>query len=73
MKYHIINKNDRNVYRELKEYTFEELKNHFKPNEELDDCIEKWENINDMFDLIWYLEWEAYGDEVEYMFEEICD
>lgn len=41
MKYHMIDKRERNVYSELKEYTLEELKNYFKPDEEFYDAIEK--------------------------------
>ena len=73
MKFHMIDKRERDVYSELKEYTLEELKNYFKPDEELWDDIEKWEDINDIDDLTEYLKWEAEGMEVPYIFEEVYD
>lgn len=73
MEYYMIDKRERNAHSELKKYTLEELKNYFKPAEELQDYIEKWENISDIYDLTEYLEWEAEGMEVPYIFEEICD
>lgn len=66
-----------NVHKEyLGTYTFEELKNYFKPQNDdgFDDFevwLEKWENIEDAYDLMAFLEAEADGMAVNYSFEEI--
>lgn len=70
-KYHIIDTSSRDVHSELKEYTFEELKNYFKPNEEFAEHLEKWEEIEDLFDLEEYLRFEADGMRVNYIIEEV--
>ena len=66
MKYHIIEKHNRNAREELKSYNFEELKDFFEPNEEFEDLHSEWEEIEDLFDLREFLEHEADGMEVEY-------
>lgn len=72
MKYRMIDKRERDVREELKEYTFEELKAYFEPNkEELPEYWEKWNEIKDLYDLEEYLKWESDGMEVPYSFEEI--
>lgn len=71
-KYNIIDKNNRNVILELKEYTFEELKAYFEPNkEELPEYWKKWNDIEDIIDLEFYLNEEYYGMEQPYLFEEL--
>lgn len=71
MKYRIIDKYERNV--ELKEYTFEQLKDFFKPGEDaandFPELLEKWESIEDLFDLNEFLAFEADGMEVHYSIE----
>ncbi len=70
MKYYIIDKYERNARGELKKYTFEEVKNFFKPSEEGSDdypnLLEKWNDVQDLFDLRDFLEFEADGMEVHY-------
>ncbi len=70
--YHIIDTEARNARAELKNYTFEELKNYFKPpaDEELAEDMEKWEKIKDLIDLEEYLRWEAQGMHVRFIIEE---
>lgn len=70
MKYHIIEKHNRNAREELKSYSFEELKDFFEPNEEFEESHSEWEEIEDLFDLREFLEHEADGMEVEYTIEE---
>lgn len=70
VKYHIIEKHNRNAREELKSYSFDELKDFFEPNEELDESHSEWEEIEDLFDLREFLEHEADGMEVEYTIEE---
>lgn len=70
VKYHIIEKHNRNAREELKLYSFDELKDFFEPNEELDESHSEWEEIEDLFDLREFLEHEADGMEVEYIIEE---
>lgn len=73
MKYRIIDKYERNVHEELKEYTFEQLKDFFKPGEDaandFPELLEKWESIEDLFDLNEFLAFEADGMEVHYSIE----
>ena len=49
MKCHIIDLDQRNVREELKEYTFEQAKDFFKPSDESaadsPELLEKWESI----------------------------
>lgn len=70
MKYHIIEKENRNARAELKAYTFDELKDYFEPatdfGEELHD---KWDEISDVDDLREFLEYEADGMRVDYTIE----
>lgn len=70
VKYHIIEKHNRNAREELKSYSFDELKNFFEPNEEFEESHSEWEEIEDLFDLREFLEHEADGMEVEYTIEE---
>lgn len=70
VKYHIIEKHNRNAREELKSYSFDELKDFFEPNEEFEESHSKWEEIEDLFDLREFLEHEADGMEVEYTIEE---
>lgn len=65
-RYHIIDKSERNVRAELKELTFREVKNFFEPDKELAEYHERWEKINDLYDLREYLEYDADGIEVNY-------
>ena len=68
----MINKRERNAFEELKEYTFEELKAYFEPSkEELPEYWGKWNEVADINDLENYLEWEADGMTVDYIFEEV--
>lgn len=72
MKYRMVDKNARDVRAELKEYTFAELKAYFEPNkEDLAEEWKKWNEVTDLFDLKWYLEYEYDGMEVPYEFEEV--
>lgn len=66
MKYNIIDKRDlAGTGREV--YTFEEVKNFFKPDqEELPEYFEKWQEITNLDELNDYLDWEADGMEVNY-------
>lgn len=70
VKYHIIEKHNRNAREELKLYSFDELKDFFEPNEEFEESHSEWEEIEDLFDLREFLEHEADGMEVEYTIEE---
>lgn len=73
MKCHIIDLDQRNVREELKEYTFEQAKDFFKPSDESaadsPELLEKWESIEDLFDLNEFLAFEADGMEVRYRIE----
>lgn len=73
MKYRIIDKYERNVHEELKEYTFEQAKDFFKPSDESaadsPELLEKWESVEDLFDLNEFLAFEADGMEVRYRIE----
>lgn len=73
MKYRIIDKYERNVREELKEYTFEQAKDFFKPSDESaadsPELLEKWESVEDLFDLNEFLAFEADGMEVRYRIE----
>lgn len=73
MKYRIIDKYERNVREELKEYTFEQAKDFFKPSDESaadsPELLEKWESVEDLFDLNEFLAFEAGGMEVRYRIE----
>lgn len=70
--YHIIDKYAYdNLGGEMKHYTFDELKAYFEPDEEdLPEYHEKWSEINDLYDLEEYLNWQYGGDEVPYSFQE---
>lgn len=76
--YHIIDHRQRDTNGELIHYTFNELKDYFKPNasnyEEMDifrEMLACWDQINDLFDLKEYLQKECgIGEEVPYTFEE---
>ena len=70
VKYHIIEKHNRNAREELKSYSFDELKDFFEPNEEFEESHSEWEEIEDLFDLREFLEHEADGMEAEYTIEE---
>ncbi|MCI8337927.1 MAG: hypothetical protein HFH62_04465 [Lachnospiraceae bacterium] len=71
--YHMIDKRDRNARSELKHYTFEQVKAYFEPNfEEFPELHEKWVEIKDISDLEDYLNDEADGMEVPFIFEEDC-
>ena len=70
VKYHIIEKHNRNAREELKSYSFDELKDFFEPNEEFEESHSEWEEIEDLFALREFLEHEADGMEVEYTIEE---
>lgn len=70
VKYHIIEKHNRNAREELKSYSFDELKDFFEPNKEFEESHSEWEEIEDLFDLREFLEHEADGMEVEYTIEE---
>lgn len=71
MKYRIIDLYQRNVPEE--EYTFEQVKDYFKPDDELahnfPELLQKWEAIEDLFDLNDFLAFEADGMEVHYSVE----
>lgn len=72
-KYHIIDLSERNARSELKEYTFEELKDFFEPDkEELPEDWAEWVKVQDLFDLERFLEKEADGMSVHYKFEVVC-
>lgn len=77
--YHIIDKRQRDTNAELIHYTFNELKDYFKPDisnyEEEEDIFNEmlasWEKIEDLFDLEDYLQKECgIGEAVPYTFEE---
>ena len=77
--YHIIDKRQRDVNTELIHYTFNELKDYFKPDisnyEEEEDIFNEmlanWEKIEDLLDLEDYLQKECgIGETVPYTFEE---
>lgn len=71
-KYHIIDLSERNAREELKEYTFEELKNFFEPDkEEFPEDWSEWVQAQDLFDLEKFLEVEADGMAVHFKFEEV--
>lgn len=42
------------------------MKDFFEPNEEFEDLHKEWEEIEDLFDLNEFIEYEADGMEVEY-------
>ena len=67
--YHIIDSRNRDAQSELKHYTFEQLKDYFKPDEGEDD-FEEWKGIEDLYDLEEYLKNQAEGTEQPYEFEE---
>lgn len=73
MKYRIIDKYERNVHEELKEYTFEQLKDFFKPGEEVvndfPELLERWNAVEDLIDLNEFLAFEADGMEIRYRIE----
>ncbi len=72
-KYHIIDLSARNAREELREYTFEELKNFFEPDkEELPEDWKAWAQVQDLFDLEEFLEVEADGMEVHFKFEKVA-
>lgn len=77
--YHIIDKRQRDTNTELIHYTFNELKDYFKPDmsnyeeekEVFNEMLVNWEKIEDLFDLEDYLQKECgIGEEVPYAFEE---
>lgn len=79
MKYNIIEKGVNDVYEELREYSFEQVKDSFEPNleeadeedkEEIKKLHDKWEEIKDLYDLKEYLKEEYGGDEVPYIIVE---
>lgn len=71
-KFRVIDKRERNAKEELKEYTFKELKTCFEPNkEDLPEDWEEWNKIEDLFELEKFLEFEAQGMAIPYIFEEI--
>ena len=71
-KYRIIDVNERNAASNLKEYTLEQAKAFFEPDEDdLPGYHEKWEEIEDVDDLREYLEWEAAGMSQHYKIEEV--
>lgn len=67
--YHIIDKSNRNTKAELIHYTFEQLKEFFKPDLELNEDVEEWKKIQDLYDLEEYLKKQACGMEQPYEFE----
>lgn len=68
--YHILDKYESNVNSELEHYTFEELKNFFKPQDDFSELLEEWEKITDLEELESYLKLEADGMEVDYIIQE---
>ena len=70
VKYHIIEKHNRNAREVLQSYSFDELKDFFEPNEEFEESHSEWEEIEDLFDLREFREHEADGMEGEYTIEE---
>ena len=69
--YHIIDTRHRDVRGELKHYTFEQIKEYFKPNkDDFPQLYTKWEKTLDIYDLKEYLDYEADGMEQPYIFEE---
>lgn len=73
MKYRIIDLDQRNVHEELKEYTFEQLKDFFKPGEDaandFPELLERWNAVEDLMDLNEFLAFEADGMEAHYSIE----
>ncbi len=73
MKYRIIDLDQRDAHEEMKQYTFEQVKDYFKPGDELahdfPELLQKWEAIEDLFDLNDFLAFEAGGMEVHYSIE----
>lgn len=77
--YHIIDRRQRDANTELIHYTFNELKDYFKPDinnyeEDKDifnEMLASWEKIEDLLDLEDYLQKEyGIGEAVPYTFEE---
>ncbi len=73
-KYNMVDKRCRDSREELKEYTLEELKEYFKPDDpdysEYEEELEKWKKIRDIDDLVSFLEWQANGMAQPYTFSE---
>ena len=67
--YHIIDSRNRDTKSELKRYTFEQLKDYFKPDE-CEDDFEEWKGVEDLYDLYEFLKNQAEGMDQPYEFEE---
>lgn len=69
--YHIINTSDRSTRSELIHYSFEQVKNYFRPDkEEFPEEWEQWNAISDIADLEEFLNDITAGEEQPYQFEE---
>ena len=72
--YHIIDRRHRDSRSELKHYTFNELKAQFEPSEEekqdFPEMFGKWQKIQDLLDLVDFLEEQADGMAQPFDFEE---
>ena len=62
---------ERNVKEELELHTFEQLKESFKPEEELTEELEKFQKAADIDDLRDFLKEQAAGMAQPYEFEEV--
>lgn len=73
MKYRIIDLDQRDAHEELRQYTFEQLKDFFKPGEEVvndfPELLERWNAVEDLIDLNEFLTFEADGMEIRYRIE----
>ena len=73
-RYNIIDKNERNAKAELKEYTFEEVKNFFEPDTkdpDMEETHRKWELVQNVYQLEDFLEWSYAGMAIPYEIVEV--
>ena len=68
--YNIIDTSERNAVAELHRYTWEQVLDYFRPDAELVEDCQKYEDIKDVSDLREFLAWQQNGMAVHYEIKE---